>query len=70
MGYTGQWTDKIIEIDCEDRIVWLKTDEDDPEPVNITRYCDYNNDWFSLHGEYIFESTNCVIRTIDYIERW
>ena len=70
IGYSGTWTDKIVEIDCEDRIVWLKTDDEDQDPVNINEYVDWNSDWFTLQGEYSFEGTNCVIRTVDYIERW
>ena len=66
----GEWNNKIVEIDCEDRIVWLKTDEDDTDPINITGGVDYNSNWFSLKGEYIFTSTNCTIRTVDYVERW
>ena len=70
IGYSGDWTDKIVEIDCEDRIAWLKTDDEDTDPENINEYVDWNSDWFSLQGEYSFEGSNCVIRTVDYIERW
>ena len=70
IGYSEIWTDKIVEIDCEDRIVWLKNDDEDQDPVNINEYVDWNSDWFSLQGEYSFEGSNCVIRTVDYIERW
>ena len=70
IGYTGEWTDKILEIDCEDRICWLKTNEEDTDPVNMNKYIDYNSDWFVLKGEYAFEGINCVIRTVDYAERW
>lgn len=70
IGYTGEWGDKILEIDCEDRICWLKTDEEDTDPVNMNKYIDYNSDWFVLKGEYAFEGVNCIIRTVDYAERW
>lgn len=70
MGYSGEWNDKILEIDCEDRIVWLKTDEDDTDPINLNRYVDFNSDWFRLKGEFSFSGINCIIRTVDYQERW
>ena len=70
MGYTGEWNNKILEIDCEDRIVWLKTNEDDTDPINLNRYVDFNSDWFRLKGEFSFSGINCIIRTVDYQERW
>lgn len=63
-------TDKVIVIDCEDRIVWLKTDEDDKDGDNITNYVDWNSDWFTLIEEYEFETVGCVIKDVSYIERW
>ena len=70
IGYTGEWNDKIVEIDCDNRIAWLKTNEDDIDPVNLNKYVDYNSDWFRLKGEYSFTGVNCIIRTVDYSERW
>ena len=64
------WIGKIVEIDCNDRICWLKENDEDTEPINISAYVDINSDWFKLHNEYNFETVNCVIRTVDYIERW
>jgi hypothetical protein len=57
-------------IDCEDRIVWLKQDEDSEDGENITAYVDWNSDWFAISGEYQFEATGAVIKAVDYIERW
>ena len=70
MGYAGGWEDKILEVDCENRIVWLKESEDDTEAENLNKYVDFNSDWFSIIGEYAFEGTGCIIRTVDYQERW
>lgn len=70
MGYSGDWTGKIVEIDCDNRIVWLKENEEDTEPVNISKYVDYNADFFVLYEEYQFTSTGCIIRSVDYEERW
>ena len=70
LGYDGDITDKVIVIDCEDRIVWLKTDEDDEDGENITQYVDFNSDWFSIIEEYQFDTTGCVIKDVSYIERW
>ena len=69
MGFTGDWIGKIVELDCEDRIVWLKENEEDPDPINISRYVDYNSDWFTLKGEYHFETINSIFKTVSYIER-
>ena len=68
MGYTD-WIGKIVEIDCEDRIVWLKETEDDTDPTNISSYVDFNSDWFVLKGEYHFETVNSILKTVSYIER-
>ena len=69
MGFTGDWIGKIVELDCEDRIVWLKENEEDTDPTNISRYVDYNSDWFTLKGEYHFETINSIFKTVSYIER-
>lgn len=70
IGYSGDWIDKILEIDCENQIAWLKQNEDDDDPINLNGYVDYNADWFRLKGEYHFTSTNGVVMTVDYAERW
>ena len=70
IGYSGEWNDKIVEIDCDNRIVLLKTVDDDTEPIDISKYVDHNSDWFRLYGEYAFEGVNCIIRTVSYNERW
>ena len=70
IGYTGDWNGKLLEIHTHDRKVYLRTDEDDTTPTDLTSYVDYNSDWFSLKGEYTFEGTNCVIRTVTFSERW
>ena len=70
MSYSSDWVGKIVEIDCDDRIVWLKSSEDDTDPVNISKYVDFNSDWFSLFEDFEFQTTGCVIRAVDYAERW
>jgi phage-related protein len=70
MAYAGDWQSKVIEIDCEDRRVYVKEDEDDTTGTDITKYVDFDVDWFSLHGEYAFTGTGCVIRTVNFVERW
>lgn len=69
MTYTGDWTDKIVEINCDDRQVLLKDDADD-DGIDISKYVDHNSDWFRLSGEFNFEAINCVIRTVSFNERW
>ena len=70
MGYSGDWQTKIVVLDCANRIAYLQSNEDDTNPVDISKYVDFNSDWFSLHGEYSFSATNCVIRRVEYQERW
>lgn len=70
MVYDGDWNDKIVEINCEDRIVYLLDSEDDSNPTDISKYVDFNSDWFILHGEYSFSAAGCTIRTVTFNERW
>lgn len=70
MGFSGDCQNYIVQINCIDREVLLLTSDDDTYPVNISKYVDFNSDWFSLHGEYSFSSTGCVIRTVTFTERW
>lgn len=66
----SSWSTKIVELDCANRVVYLKTNEDDIFPVDITKYVDFNSDWFNLHGEYSFSTSNCVLMTVEFTERW
>lgn len=68
--YTGDWQSKILELDCSNRMALLKTNDDDTDPIDISGFVDFNSDWFSLKGEYAFSTTNCVVRTVEYTERW
>ena len=68
MGYAGEWQDYVIELDCEDRRVYLIKDED--TKVDISKYVDHNSDWFRLSGEFEFEGINCTILTVTFNERW
>jgi len=68
MGYTGDWNDYSVEIDCEDRTAYLVKDED--TKIDISKYVDHNSDWFRLSGEYEFEGINCTILTVRFNERW
>ena len=70
MGFTGTWENHLVEIDCSNRVVLLKESEDDTDPLNITRYVDISSDWFRLLGEYSFETSNCTLYSVEYIERW
>ena len=70
MGYTGDWQSQIVMIDCEDRKVYMMETEEDTNPTDISKYVDFNSDWFHLLGEYSFSGTGCVIRTVTFTERW
>ena len=70
MTYNDNWQNKIVELDCGGQTALLKTNEDDSSPTDISNACDFNVDWFVLHGEYHFEITGGVIRTVTFNERW
>ena len=70
IGYDGDWQTGIVEIDCEERKVYHKTNEDDTEPTDLSKYVDFNSDWFNLHGEYNFNATGCTVRKVEFTERW
>ena len=65
-----EWTGKVVEVDCDNRIVLLKDDEDDTTGTDITAYVDFNSDWFTILGEYDFNSDGCAIISVAYQERW
>ena len=70
IGYDGDWQTGIVEIDCEERRVYHRTNEDDTEPTDLSRYVDFNSDWFNLHGEYNFNASGCTVRKVEFTERW
>ena len=70
IGYSGGWQSKIVMIDCANRKVWLLESDDDTTGLDISKYVDFNSDWFRLYGEYSFESSDCTIRTVTFKERW
>jgi len=70
IGYDGDWQTGIVEIDCEERKVYHKTNEDDTEPTDLSKYVDFNSDWFNLHGEYNFNASGCTVRKVEFTERW
>ena len=70
MGFSGDWQNYIVQINCIDREVLLVTSDDDAYAIDISKYVDFNSDWFALHGEYNFSSSGCVIRTVTFTERW
>ena len=68
--YPEDTTNEIIVIDTAERRCYLQTDEDSTDQTDITNYVDFNSDWFVLQGAYVFNGTNCYIRTVTYTERW
>lgn len=70
MTYSQDWQSQIVELDCANRIASLKSNDDDSSAVDISGFVDFNSDWFALKGDYSFSSSNCVIRTVEYTERW
>lgn len=70
MSYTSDWLGKVIEIDCDNRKVYLKEDDDDVNGEDISNYVDFNSDWFTIMGEYQFQTVGCAIMSVQYQERW
>ena len=60
----------IIVIDTENRKAYTQTDEDSTDQTDISKYVDFNSDWFILQDEYTFTSNNAYIRSVTYTERW
>jgi len=70
MTCKSEWTSKIIVLDCANQKAYLQEDLEDDDPINISNYVDINSDWFSLHGEFQLQGTNCTIYSVEYRERW
>ena len=70
MTYNASWIGKIVEIDCDNRQVLLKNDEDDTTGTDISSYVDFNSDWFSLQGDFKFSTVSCAILAVIYQKRW
>ena len=64
------YTDRIIEVDMDNREVYLMESTDTTQKTSISYCVDHNSDWIRLYDEYHLESTNSVIYTVEYNERW
>ena len=69
-NFPAEWEDRLVEIDCPSKRLFLLESELDDEPVDITSNVDLNADWFVLKGEYNFTSINASIKTVTFTERW
>lgn len=67
MNYTRWSSDTTVRIDCNQREVTVISGDDE---IDISEFIDFTSDWFILDGEYIFESTNCIIQSVTFTERW
>lgn len=70
MTCKSEWASKFIVLDCANQKAYLQEDLEDDDPINISKYVDINSDWFSLHGEFQLQGTNCTIYSVEYRERW
>ena len=70
MSYDSSWIGKVVEIDCKNRVVLLKEDDDDITGEDITEGVDINSDWFSIIREFNFITVSCAIMSVQYRERW
>lgn len=66
----GFWSVESITIDCNNRTAIFNRQNVDNPVEDIAKNVDYNSDWFVLHGEFEFQATGCVIKSITYKERW
>ena len=58
-------TNQYIQINCEDRIVLVESDDDDIVR-DITDQVDFGSDWFVLNDDYHFEYENCSLQKVAY----
>ena len=69
----NEYTDEdIYIIDCENRTVTQRPQNSttENEDTDITSYVDFNSDWFTLDNNFVFDSENCIIQSVQYTERW
>lgn len=70
---TGIEASDLLILDCENRRLIVRrynSDENIYADQDISLAVDWNADWFSLYGEYYFETSGCVIQTVTFEERW
>lgn len=70
--YTEYTDEDIYIIDCENRTVTQRPQNSttENEDTDITSYVDFNSDWFTLDNNFVFDSENCIIQSVQYTERW
>ena len=70
--YTEYTDEDIYIIDCENRTVTQRPQNSttENEDTDITSYVDFNSDWFTLNNNFVFDSENCIIQSVQYTERW
>lgn len=64
-----QVTANTVEIDCINRKVYLKENEEDGTGQDITNYVDFNSDWFVLDNRFSFNALNCIVQSTRFNER-
>lgn len=60
----------IVLIDCINRKVKVKRNGSNDNIQDISSSVMYSSDWFIIHGEYFFETINCMLQTVTFTERW
>ena len=67
-------TSNTVEIDCINQkisiIDYVNPDTGLTEVKDITEDGDFNNDWFVINREFEFKEDNCIIKTVQFTERW
>lgn len=60
----------LVLIDCINRKVKVKRNGSNDNIQDISSSVMYSSDWFIIHGEYFFETINCMLQTVTFTERW
>ena len=71
INYSGLSSSQVLEINCNNRQVLLKSQEDASEFLDITEYVDFDSDWFSLEaGEFVFNAGSTgIIQSVTITQR-
>lgn len=68
MTYSNMQTTDTIEIDCENRKIYLRNNDDEVSDITADA-ADWDTDWFLLYDQFLFEESGCVIQSVTWNER-
>ena len=59
----------LITFDCINRKVYIGTNQDVTDTVDITSNLDFNSSWFKIKGRYSFTGIDSTVLTVEYYPR-